>query len=193
MPGPDRIEAYAIISEDGMLADAQRHIPAALKVKADQEFFRHGLDRAAAVVHGRRSGEGPPGDLERYRLIATRTIASIARDPAQPRALLWNPQGASLEEAWAALAPPPGTLAVLGGPDVYAFFLTRGYDAFHLSRVSHLRLPGGRPVFPDLGPHRSPEDVLREHGLRPGPQQILDAQLGVTLVTWNPIPASSKS
>jgi hypothetical protein len=94
MPGPTRIEAYAIVSEDGMLADAQRHIPEALKVKADQEFFRRGLERAAALVHGRHSGEGPPGELDRYRLIATRTIAATARDRAWPRALLWNPQGA---------------------------------------------------------------------------------------------------
>jgi hypothetical protein len=96
MPGPARIEAYAIISEDGMLADAQRHIPTALQVKADQEFFRRAVDQAAAVVHGRHSGEGPPGELGRYRLVVTRTIGSIARDPARPRALLWNPQGASL-------------------------------------------------------------------------------------------------
>src|SRR5580704_10731602 len=98
MPGPSRIEAYAIISEDGMLADAQRHIPDALKVKADQEFFRRGLDRAATVAHGRHSGEGPPGELKRYRLIVTRTVATTSRDPAWPRALLWNPQGASLEQ-----------------------------------------------------------------------------------------------
>jgi dihydrofolate reductase len=188
MPGPTRIEAYAIISEDGMLADAQRHIPPALQVKADQEFFHRGLDRAAALVHGRHSGEGPPGDLERYRLIATRTVASIAREPGWPRALLWNPDGASLEQAWSTLAPPPGTLAVLGGPEVYAYFLRRGYDEFHLSRVPHVRLPGGRPVFPDIGPSRTPEDVLRAHGLTPGPTQMLDARLGVTLVSWTRVP-----
>jgi dihydrofolate reductase len=193
MPGPSRIEAYAIISEDGMLADAQRHIPDALKVKADQEFFRRGLDRAAAVVHGRHSGEGPPGELERYRLIVTRSIASTARDPTWPRALLWNPRGASLEEAWGELNPSAGALAVLGGPDVYAYFLTKGCDAFHLSRVPHVRLPGGRPVFPEIGPDRSPEDVLRAHGLKPGPTQALDARVGVTLVSWTRLPASSNS
>jgi dihydrofolate reductase len=187
MPGPSRIEGYAIVSEDGMLADAQGRIPDALKVKADQEFFRSGLDRAAAVVHGRHSHEGPPDDTRRYRLIATRTIATIARDPARPRALHWNPQGASLEEAWVALDPPAGTLAVIGGTDVYALFLTRGYDAFHLSRVPDVRLPGGRPVFPNIGPIRSPEDVLSEHGLGPGPKRVLDAARGVTLVSWEAV------
>ncbi len=191
MPGPARIEAYAIVSEDGMLADGQGRIPDALKVEADQEFFHRGLDRAAAVVHGRHSQEGPPGDTHRYRLIATRTIAGIARDPARPRALLWNPQGASLEEAWTALNAPAGVLAVIGGPDVYAEFLRLGYDAFHLSRVPYVRLPGGRPVFPEIGPSRTPEDVLRDHGLKPGPQRILDSERGVTLVTWESPPPSS--
>ena len=83
MAGPSRIEGYAIVSEDGMLADAQGRIPEALQVKADQEFFRSGLDRAAAVVHGRNSHEGPIEDTRRYRLIATRTIAAIERDPAR--------------------------------------------------------------------------------------------------------------
>jgi dihydrofolate reductase len=190
MPGPSRIEAYAIVSEDGMLADAQGRIPEALQVKADQEYFRSGLDRAAAVVHGRHSHEGPLDDTRRYRLIATRTIAAIERDPARPRTLRWNPQGASLEEAWAALNPPAGTLAVIGGTDVYALFLKRGYDAFHLSRVPHVRLPGGRPVFPDIGEGRSPEDVLREHGLRRGPTRVLDAARGVTVVSWEASPNS---
>ena len=60
MPGPSRIEAYAIVSADGMLADANRRIPDSLKVEADQKFFHSALDRAAAVVHGRHSHEGGP-------------------------------------------------------------------------------------------------------------------------------------
>jgi dihydrofolate reductase len=191
MPGPTRIEAYAIISEDGMLADAQGRIPDALKVKADQEFFHAGLDRAAVVVHGRHSHEGPPDEARRYRLIATRAIAGIASDPARPRTLYWNPQGASLEAAWAALKAPPGMLAVIGGTDIYALFLAHSYDAFHLSRVPHVRLPGGRPIFPGIGPGRGPEDVLREHGLTPGPRQMLDAARGVTLVSWERVGAAS--
>jgi dihydrofolate reductase len=181
---PSRIEAYAIVSADGMLADAQGQIPAALKVEADQQFFHRGLARAAAVVHGRHSYESDPVDADRPRLIATRTVAAIARDPARPKALWWNPRGASLEEAWTALAPPPGMLAVIGGPDVYGLFLDIGYDVFHLSRVPDIRLPGGRPVFPEIGPNRSPEEVLAGHGLKPGPQQVLDAAAGVTLVSF---------
>ena len=52
MPGPTSIEGFAIVSEDGMLADAARHIPPALVVEADQKFFHGSLEHAAVVVHG---------------------------------------------------------------------------------------------------------------------------------------------
>ena len=35
MPAPNRIEAFAIISADGMIADAAGHMPDALKIEAD--------------------------------------------------------------------------------------------------------------------------------------------------------------
>ncbi len=38
MPAPSRIEAFAIISADGMIADAAGHMPDALKIEADQKF-----------------------------------------------------------------------------------------------------------------------------------------------------------
>jgi dihydrofolate reductase len=184
MSGPTSIEGYAIVSVDGMLADANRHIPDGLKVKADQEFFHGALEQAAVVVHGRHSHEGGPRAATRRRLVLTTRIAALADDPAHPKSLLWNPKGASLAEAWERLGAPSGLLAVIGGPDVYGLFLDIGYDAFHLSRAAHVRLPGGRPVFPQIGPDRTPEDVLASHGLKPGPQRVLDADAGATLVTW---------
>ncbi len=184
MPGPSSIEGYAIVSADGMLADADRRIPDGLKVKADQDFFHRALEQSAAVVHGRHSHEGGPGAQGRHRLIVTSGVGALAPDPSMPEALLWNPKGASLEEAWARLHPPPGALAVLGGPEVYGLFLDIGYDAFHLSRAAQVRIPGGRPVFPGIGPDRSPEDALASHGLKAGPQRVLDDDAGVTLVTW---------
>ena len=75
-----------------------------------------------------------------------------------------------------------GSLGVIGGGGVFGMFLDR-YDVFHLSRASEARLPGGRPVFADV-PARTPEDVLAGHGLAPGPQQVLDAANGLSLVTW---------
>jgi dihydrofolate reductase len=182
--GPASIEGYAIVSADGMLADAQRHIPPALVVEADQKFFHEALGTAAVVVHGRHSHEGGPEADNRLRLIVTRRVPTLAPSPTRPKALLWNPEGVGLPDALATLGAPAGLLAVIGGPEVYGLFLGIGYDAFHLTRVPHVRLPGGRPVFPEIGPDRTPEDVLASHGLTPGPQRLLDAAAGATLVTW---------
>jgi hypothetical protein len=100
---------------------------------------------------------------------------------------LWNPAGASLEEAWQALGLDGGLLAVIGGTDTFGLFLDIGYDAFHLTRADRARLPGGRPLFPQV-PRRMPEEVLGERGLTPGPPQVLDAEANVVLVTWTRAP-----
>jgi dihydrofolate reductase len=183
MAHPRRIEGYAIISADGMLADAAGIMPPSLKIEADQRFFHGSLDRADAVVHGRHSHEGREGASRRHRLIVTRRVPALARHPENAKALLWNPAGATFEEAWTALELADGVLAVIGGTDVFGLFLDIGYDAFHLTRAQRARLPGGRPVFPQV-PASTPEDVLLGGGLRPGPARVLDAEQEVTLVTW---------
>jgi hypothetical protein len=76
-------------------------------------------------------------------------------------------------------------VAVTGGAEVFRLFLDIGFDAFHLSRVGTVRLPGGRPVFPEVPP-LTPEQVLATHGLRPGAARTLDADADATLVTWTP-------
>ena len=146
---PERIEGYAIISADGMIADANGEQPPGLLVPADQRFF-HRLARARAA---------------RSRTAASRTRAATPRRSASgscSRAasrrsrrirdtrygLLWNPAGASLEQAWSALDLDGGVLGVIGGTDTFGYFLDIGYDAFHLTRADRVRLPGGRPVFP---------------------------------------------
>ena len=183
MPGPDRIEGYAIVSADGMLADATGVQPDVLRIEADQKFFHGGVARADALAHGRNSGEGGPQTANKLRLILTRKIASLARDQKSPNAVHWNPAGASLEQAWQMLAPKGGTLVVIGGTDVFGHFLEHGYDVFYLSRVPDAHLPGGRPVFPGV-PARTPEDLLASHGLKAGAPTTLDAKSGTTLTTW---------
>ncbi|MBX9826816.1 MAG: dihydrofolate reductase [Xanthobacteraceae bacterium] len=179
---PDRIEGLAIVSADGMIADAQGVQPASLRLEADQQYFRRHLDRAAALVHGRHSGEGSPDAALRRRLILTRQIAGLAPDPQNPRALHWNPASASLEEAWNALGLSGGMLAVIGGTEPFGVFLER-YDAFHLTCATRARLPGGRPVFPGIPP-ATPESLLAQSGLRPEPMRDLDAAAGLTLTLW---------
>jgi dihydrofolate reductase len=181
-PQTGRIEGYAIVSEDGMLADAHRIMPKSLMFEADQRFFEQGLDGVDVVVHGRHSQEQQAGSPQRLRLLLTRRIPAIASHPTNPRARLWNPAGASFEAALAAVGAPQANVGVIGGPDVFALFLDR-YHVFHLSRAPGITLPGGRPVFPEV-PARTPEEVLAAHGLEPGPTQVLDPEEGLTLVSW---------
>jgi dihydrofolate reductase len=178
-----RIEGYAIVSADGMIADANGAMPDSLRYDADQRFLQNSLDRAAVMVHGRHSGEGGPHAAQRKRLIVTRQIAAVALSPDNPNALLWNPSGATLERALETLGVTDGTVAVIGGPDVFSMFLPL-YDAFHLSRAARVTIPGGLPVFAEVGPNATPEDVLARHGLKPGPRRDLDASEGITIVTW---------
>src|SRR5271169_1484992 len=166
-----------------MIADGKGVMPDSIRNNADQRFFQAGLDRAAVVVHGRHSHEGGPRAARRKRLILTRQIADLAPDPPHPNALLWNPAGATLEQALERLGVSDGTVAVIGGPEVFSLFLPL-YDSFHLSRAADAKIPGGRPVFNEVGPNATPEDVLMRHGLKPGPRRDLDAAAGVSVVTW---------
>jgi dihydrofolate reductase len=183
MPRPDHIEGLAIVSVEGMIADAQGIQPDSLKLEADQKFFQAECERADVLLHGRYSGEGGPHFPERRRIVLTRQIPSLGPDPDNPMALLWNPAGASLDEAWDALGFSGGLLTVIGGTDGFGLFLEIGYTAFHLSRAAHASLPGGRPVFPGV-PARTPEELLAAHGLKPGATRVLDASDGLSVTTW---------
>jgi len=179
---PRRIEGYAIVSEDGMLADAAGVMPEALKFEADQCFFERGLDRVDVVVHGRNSNEQQPRSPLRRRLIATRQIPTLAPGPSNQKAWFWNPAGASLEQALAVLGVDEARIGVIGGTEVFGLFLDL-YDAFYLSRAAGVRLPGGRPVFPGV-PARTPEEVLASHGLGHGARHVLDRAEGLTIGAW---------
>ena len=183
MSRPRRIEGYAIVSEDGMLANVAGIMPDQLKFEADQQFFERGLDGVDVVVHGHHSHEQQPHSHLRRRLIVTRKIPGIAADPSNEKALFWNPGGASFERALAALGVLDGSsVGVIGGTGVFGMFLDR-YDIFYLSRAPGVRLPGGRPVFPEV-PSRTPEQVLASHGLEHRQRQVLDPAKGLAVVSW---------
>ena len=183
MSHPSRIEGYAIISADGMIADADGKQPPGLIVKADQKFFRDGLDRAAAVAHGKFSYERGPKAAGRKRLILSRRIPSLAPHPRHAKGLLWNPAGAPFAEAWRALDVADGTLAVIGGTDTFGLFLTIGYDAFYLTRTD-ASVPRGRPVFPGVGTVTTPEEVMRTHGLALKDTRMLDPSVNCRVEEW---------
>lgn len=186
-----RIEGYAIVSEDGMIADAAGRTPDLLKFDADRRFFERGIEGLDLVVHGRHSREEQLGSGSRRRLILTRKVPAVVSHLANEKVVLWNPAGASFEQALAALGTPNSRIGILGGTDVFGLFLDR-YDVFHLSRVPHVRLPGGRPVFPEV-PTQTPEQVLSRYGLRRGPRNVLDPAHGVIVVSWQRSPRRRES
>jgi dihydrofolate reductase len=177
-----RIEGYVIVSADGMLANADRVMPDQLKFEGDKKFFTAALDRADLIVHGRHSHEGQPNSPRRTRIVLTRRVGAIAPDPSNPKATLWNPAGAGFEAACAFAKVHSGTVAVIGGPDVFGMFMDR-YHTFWLSQAPHVRLPGGEPCFPGV-PERSPQEILAAHGLKAGDPQILDAAHEVSVTPW---------
>src|SRR5438876_2274085 len=180
---PDlRIEGYVIVSADGMLAIADRVMPVELKFEGDNKFFTAALDRADLIVHGRRSHEGQPNSPRRTRIILTSSVGAIAPDPSNPKATLWNPVGAAFEAACDFAKVHSGTVAVIGGADVFGMFMDR-YHTFWLSQRPHVRLPAGVPCFPGV-PERSPQEILAAHGLKAGDPQILDADHDVSVTPW---------
>jgi dihydrofolate reductase len=177
-----RIEGYVIVSADGMLANAQGVMPDHLRFEGDKQFFNAALDRADLIVHGRHSFEGQPNSPRRKRIVLTRTIGGVAPDPSNPKASLWNPAGASFEAACDRAGVDHGTVAIIGGPDVFGMFLDR-YDIFWLSQAPRVRIPDGEGCFPGV-PARSPQQILAAHGLKAGNARILDAANDVSVTPW---------
>jgi dihydrofolate reductase len=180
-----RIEGYAVISREGMIATADGHFPDAIKIPADHQFYQDSVDRASAVANGRHSAEGGEKERLRHRLVLTRRVDRLVPDSHNARAILWNPAATPFEEAWARLGIENGTLAVVGGTDVFELFLTIGYDTFYLTRTE-ASVPEGRPVFPGVGSLATVEEVMTRHGLALRGARLLDASLNCRVETWTP-------
>jgi hypothetical protein len=177
-----RIEGYVILSANGMLADASGVMPPELKFDADQKFFETALDAADLIVHGKHSFEDQPRSALRTRIALTRTVPAVVRDPANPKATLWNPAGASFEDACNHAGVTSGTAAIIGGPEVFEMFMDR-YDVFWLSQAHRLTIPDGTGGFPGI-PVKSAQDILAAHGLKPSETHVLDAAHAVDVTAW---------
>jgi dihydrofolate reductase len=181
--GGVRVLGYAIISRDGMIADADGLMPDSLIIEADQIFFRTSLTQAQVVIHGRNSFEGGLDVPGRHRVIVTRTVDAITAVSAPPYVLRWNPLGAAFADVLGALEITQGDIAVIGGTDVFNLFLHIGYDAFYLTTAGSACLPGGRPLFRGM-PARSPRQILAGRSL------LLKSERGladnVVLEKWGP-------
>lgn len=179
-----RIEGYAIVSHEGMIALPDGSFPEPLKIPADQEFYHDSVDRAAAVCNGRHSAEGGPKEPQRKRIRVTRRVQALRVDPGNPNVVLWNPGTASFLEAWERLGIGEGPLAVVGGTDVFGLFLSIGYDVFWLSRARGVHVPHGRPVFPGVGGAVPPEAPLQKMGYALRSSRLLDAATDTVLEEW---------
>ena len=177
-----RIHGYVIVSADGMLANAAHVMPNELKFDGDKKFFTAALDHADLVVHGRNSYEEHPNSPQRTRIILTRSIGAIEPDPSNSNATLWNPAGASFQQACDRAGVHSGTAAIIGGQRVFDMFMEY-YDTFWLSEAPHVRLPGGDPCFSGV-PQSSPQSILAAHGLKPGDVTILNAAHDVRVTAW---------
>ena len=169
-----RIEGYAVISREGMIARNDGSFPDEIKIEADHKFYQDSVDRASAVANGRHSAEGGPKEKTRRRIILTRRVQRVMVDPNNALAVLWNPGTAPLEEAWQRLGIEDGTLAVVGGTD--AFFLTR----------AEASVPRGRPVFPGVGKDVPPSEIFTKHGMVLRDTRTLDAATNTVLEEWGP-------
>ena len=104
-----------------------------------------------------------------------------------PKGSLWNPPRAPLEEALLAPGAPAGVLAVMGGAEAYELFLERRLRCLLPLARGQRSLARRRPVFQQVGPNRTPEDVLSEvMAFAPGESKVLQPDAGATLVTWVP-------
>ncbi|HTR83560.1 MAG TPA: dihydrofolate reductase [Reyranella sp.] len=181
--GRPKIEGYAVISREGMIATSDGKFPEAIKVPADHKFYQDGVAAASAVANGRHSAEGGIGEPLRKRIVLTRRVNVLTPDPDNTNAILWNPATAPFEEAWARLGIDGGTLAVVGGTDVFGLFLTIGYDTFHLTRTD-ASVPRGRAVFPGVGKVTTPEKVMMQSGLVLKGTRMLDASVNCRVEEW---------
>lgn len=184
-----RIEGYVIVSADGMLANADGVMPDQLRFEGDKQFFTAALDRVDLIVHGRRSYEDQPNSPRRKRVVLTGKIDTVAPDPSNSKATLWNPSGASFEAACDHAGVLSGTVAIIGGREVFGMFMDR-YDTFWLSQAPRVRLPGGEPCFPGV-PGHSPQEILAAHGLKAGNAKILDSAAGVIVTPWRRVAQTS--
>ncbi|MBL8287328.1 MAG: hypothetical protein JNL85_05025 [Rubrivivax sp.] len=171
LPGCD-VHGYAIVSADGMIADRDGAMPAALRNEADWVYFQAQLDLADLVLLGRKSHELAPNPRRRRRLVASASVASLEE---RLDAWWWNPAAMPLRRVLATLLPGGGRVAVPGGQGVFDMLVAlAAFDHFHLACATGVRLPQGLPIFSDLARGATAASVLARAGLSPRRVVTLD-------------------
>jgi dihydrofolate reductase len=179
---PWALHGYAIVSDEGMIADARGAMPAALVNEADWAYFQAELDRADLVLVGQRSHEAAPNTRRRRRLVVSSSAAALEQ---RPDAWWWNPQALSLRAVLERLLPAGGRVAVPGGQGVFDLVAgERAFAEFHLCHAVGVKLPEGHPAFSAIARGATVSSVLAAAGLAPGPTQTIDPAVPVTLTVW---------
>lgn len=173
-----RVVGHAIVSADGMIADADGSMPAPLRNDTDWALFQAALDRSSIVVVGSLGHRRHPNPGRR-RLVFTSAVESFETDPADPLATLFNPAALPVGDVLSRTAVPDGTVAVTGGRRVFDHFLP-AYDEFMLAEADGFVLPGAIACF-SAG---HPRTVLAAAGLVPAERRTIDPSNGVTLTRW---------
>ena len=75
-----------------------------------------------------------------------------------------------------------GTVAIIGGPDVFGMFMDH-YDTFWLSQAHDLIIPDGIGGFPGI-PGKTPQQILSAHGLKAAEVRKLDPKRNVDVTAW---------
>lgn len=167
------IEGYAIVSRNGMLAGADGLMPNSLKFEDDQKFLDEEMDKAALIIHGKKSHEFQDNSHKRRRLLLTRSGAPFTTTPIEPNTWLWSPEATKFSDVCKALGVTSGVVAILGGTAAYDMFLP-AYAKFHLAMAMRVDLPGGVPVFSAVREGNPPVAVLQAAGMKMSDQAYLD-------------------
>lgn len=170
------VEGHAIVSDDGMIADASGAMPPELRNDADWRLFQAALDRSALVVLG-RIGHARHPNPGRRRLVLTRSVEALEPDPADPLASYWNPSGITVGDVATRLGVTEGTIAITGGTGTFDLFLPL-YDRFVLAEVRGLRMHNGTQCFTKGHPRL----VLPGAGLEARDMEAIDR--GVIQTQW---------
>jgi dihydrofolate reductase len=176
------LHGYAIVSANGMIADADGRIPDSLRNDADWAYFQGELDLARLVMLGRLSHEVTPNPKRRRRLVASSGVAGLEQ---RPDAWWWNPNAVPLAAALERIVPGGGRIAVPGGQGLFDLFIAEGgFDHFHLARAIGVEVPDGRPIFSATARGVTVESVLIGAGMRAGPTVTIDPKVPVELTVW---------
>jgi hypothetical protein len=183
--GAYQIEGHAIICDNDCISDAHGVMPDGLKNPADWAAFQAHLDAAAIVVTGRLGHEAHANTPGRQRLVFTRKAGEGGFVREADTAFL-DPERYDIANAFHAIAPQGGLVAITGGTGVFDWFAERrSFTAFHLVRAHGFRIEGGRRLFSaNAAAGMSAEQRLESIGLREKERRMLDIAKGVELILF---------